>query len=107
MRRPISLTSPWRLAFVVGLLVVALWLALAAGAGNGLQPWPSAGDGDPDELAVLGSAEGELAAGRGQAVPMVQGDELVRFSQVKWDGLHASIYGGSPIIPCRSERGRG
>ena len=33
------------------------------------------------------SAKGKLAADRGQVVPVVLGDELVGFSQVKRDGL--------------------
>ena len=41
------------------------------------------GDGDADEFAVDGSPDGELAADRGQAVPVVLGDELVRFSQMQ------------------------
>ena len=55
-------------------------LAVIEPAGHG-----PAGDGDPDQLAVLGSAEGELAADRGQVVPVVLGDKLVGFSKVKWD----------------------
>jgi hypothetical protein len=36
-----------------------------------------AGDGDPDQLAALGSAKGELTADRGLVVPVVPGDELI------------------------------
>ena len=55
---------------------------------------------------LLGRGDVVLAADRGEAVPVVLGDELVGLPKVKWDGLHTSIYGGSPIIPCRSGRER-
>jgi len=54
------------------------------------------GDGHADQFPVLGSAEGELAPRRGQVVPVVLGDELVGFFQVKWDGLHTGMYGEQP-----------
>ena len=50
-----------------------------------------AGDGHADELAVQRSAEGELAADRGPVVPVMLGDELIGFLQMKWDRLHASM----------------
>jgi hypothetical protein len=49
------------------------------------------GDSDPDQLAFLGSDDGELAADRGEAVPVMPGDELVGLSKVKWDRLHAGM----------------
>lgn len=50
-----------------------------------------AGDGNTDEPAVLDSAVGELVADRRRVVSGVLGDELVRFLQMKWDGLHSVI----------------
>jgi hypothetical protein len=47
------------------------------------------GDGHADDLAVLGSAEGDLAADRGQAAPVALSDELVGISQVQGNGIHA------------------
>ena len=45
----------------------------------------------PTSFPSTRSADGELAAHRGQVVPVVLGDELVGFSQVKWDRLHAGM----------------
>lgn len=51
----------------------------------------SASDGDPDKFPIMGCTEGELAANRGQVVAVVLGHELVGFSQVDWNGLHAGM----------------
>jgi hypothetical protein len=62
-----------------------------------------AGASDPDQSAVLRSAEGEFAADRRVAVPVVLGDELVGLPKVKGDRLQA-VFRSRSVGFCRGAR---